>query len=192
MKTFKTIPLIAAMTFSGSVLAEDCLSENMKTAGSNAWLEGKLETTYTFNTHLNPFEIDTEVKGEKAILKGSVESDIDRELAEEIAYSIDGIEDVENQLTVDASQQTSNDESDEGRSFTKAVTDATTTATIKTKLLANGEVSGLGINVDTFDGVVTLSGSVHSEQAEALAVQIAQNVDGVEKVESELKTSSSS
>src|SRR5690606_17110698 len=67
----------------------------------DAWLQGKLETALLFNQHLNPFTINTEVKSGKAYLNGFVGSDIDADLAGEIAKSIDGITDVENDLQVD-------------------------------------------------------------------------------------------
>ncbi len=57
--------------------------------------------------------------------------------------------------------------------------DATTTAEIKTRLLANSNTHGLQINVDTKADVVTLTGKVASTEEAALAEQIASNVESV-------------
>jgi len=73
----------------------------------NAWLEGKLETALLVNRHLNNFTINNEVREGKATLTGSVESDIDRELAEQVALSIKGIKDVDNKLKVDQTKSKS-------------------------------------------------------------------------------------
>src|SRR5258708_3025275 len=42
------------------------------------------------------------------------------------------------------------------------LTDAEITAAVKTKLLADSKVSGLAVNVETTDHIVTLTGTVHS------------------------------
>lgn len=70
-----------------------------------------------------------------------------------------------------------------------AVTDATITANIKSKLHGTSSLDNADINVNTNNGVVTLSGSVPDEQAKSRAEQIARSVDGVSKVEGRLKVS---
>jgi len=49
---------------------------------------------------------------------------------------------------------------DTGRSFLRKVEDANLTAKVKSQLLWNSNTGGLAINVDTLDGVVSLSGNV--------------------------------
>ena len=68
----------------------------------DAWLDGKLEVAYALNRHLNPFRIDTKVENGVAYLSGTVESEIDKDLAEQVALSIKGITRIENRLTVDS------------------------------------------------------------------------------------------
>jgi osmotically-inducible protein OsmY len=151
----------------------------------DAWLDGKLETALLFNEHLNSFAIDTEVKNGVAYLRGSVESDIDRDLAGQIAESIEGVSKVKNDLAVDKAKATAARESDsrpESSGFKADVMDATLTAEVKTELLINSNTQGMSINVDTEDGVVTLSGQVASEQEKELAGQIAANRDGTQSV----------
>ena len=61
-----------------------------------------------------------------------------------------------------------------------ATVDAAITGKVKTKLLADPDVKGLAIDVDTKDGVVTLNGSADK------AVAIAKGTDGVKSVENKL------
>ena len=68
-----------------------------------------------------------------------------------------------------------------------AVTDAAITSEVKTKFLAEPGVSGLAIDVDTNNGVVTLSGNVKSKAEAAKAMMIARNSKGVKRVVSKLK-----
>src|SRR6266542_3992536 len=58
---------------------------------------------------------------------------------------------------------------------------------IKTKLLAEPGLSALAINVDTTDGLVTLSGKVDSHEQIAKAVKLAMATEGVHKVISTLQ-----
>ena len=68
-----------------------------------------------------------------------------------------------------------------------ATANARTTATIKGKFLAESGLSSFHINVDTTDGLVTLSGTVSSPDDVARAVRIALDTDGVHKVISTLQ-----
>jgi hyperosmotically inducible periplasmic protein len=69
----------------------------------------------------------------------------------------------------------------------EAITDAAITSEVKTKFLAEPGVSGLNINVDTNDHVVTLSGTVKSRAEADKAVRIARESKGVKRVVSRLK-----
>lgn len=58
-------------------------------------------------------------------------------------------------------------------------TDATITGMIKTKLAADGRVSASEINVDTANGVVTLTGNVDGQEAKDAAIKLARETSGV-------------
>ncbi len=159
----------------------------------DAWLDGKIETSYTLNRYLNPFEIDTDVENGVVMLSGTVESEIDRDLAEEIARGTDGVREVKNELLVAEREGDWERESASAvDAFEQNFTDATTTARVKFALLANDSTEGLSIDVDTDGGVVTLSGEVESDQAMELAERIASNAEGVQSVENRLQVASSS
>lgn len=192
--------LIAGSTLSSATLAgepaEPTSAEPQSTVAqleretSDAWREGKLDTIYLFNRHLNNFTIDPEVRGNTVVLTGKVESEVDKELAEQLALGMDGIDEVTNRLTVVPSKEAREAASKGDRNFSDKVEDATLTAEVKTKLLANGETGGLAIDVDTQARMVTLSGSVKSAEEKALAGEIAKNVDGVNKVNNKLEVKS--
>ena len=62
------------------------------------------------------------------------------------------------------------------------VDDAWITSKVKTQLLADDQVHGTEINVDTEDNVVTLTGTAPSLAARTKAVEIAQSTKGVRSV----------
>ena len=147
-------------------------------AATDAWIQTQLITTYGLNEHLNPFDIEVSVTEGAVTLTGEVETEIEKELAGQIAKNVDGVKSVKNDIGV-------NRESDRERqpsAFYQSVTEATLTAKVKSNLLWNEHVSGTDIAVSTENGVVTLEGSVGSEAERDLAVQLTRNTDGVESV----------
>jgi hyperosmotically inducible protein len=67
------------------------------------------------------------------------------------------------------------------------ITDAAITSAVKSQFLAEPGVSGLNINVDTSDGVVTLTGNVKTRAEADKAMSIARESKGVKRVVSHLK-----
>jgi hyperosmotically inducible protein len=66
------------------------------------------------------------------------------------------------------------------------VSDAWITTKVKTDLMATGDVPGTGIEVETKDGVVTLTGEVESQAVADKAKSVAGNIKGVKRVDSQL------
>ena len=77
-----------------------------------------------------------------------------------------------------------------GKSVGETVDDATITARVKTALLNDPATGGLRIDVDTFKGVVTLSGGVKSAAERDKAIAIARKTPGVVDVKSTLQITS--
>jgi osmotically-inducible protein OsmY len=65
--------------------------------------------------------------------------------------------------------------------------DSMITSKVKAKLLEDKEVSGLAVNVETFKGVVQLSGFVKSEAERQKAVQLARSVGGVKDIKDDIR-----
>src|SRR5688500_6841946 len=63
-----------------------------------------------------------------------------------------------------------------------AQTDAGITTNVKTKMAADDTVKAYQIDVDTANGVVTLSGAVENTAAKEQAIRIARGTDGVRDV----------
>lgn len=67
------------------------------------------------------------------------------------------------------------------------VDDAVITTKVKSALLADPDVSGLAINVDTYKGQVTLTGNVKSGAQITRAEDIARGMKGVTSVKNNLQ-----
>lgn len=186
---FLTLATSAAL-FLGTMSMPALSAPDMSSDLREARQEGSIWTAITLNRHLNPFSIDVDVENGTAILSGTVESDVDRDLAEQVALGIDGIEKVDNRLQVDAATQPR--EAGGERDLARRIEDATLTATIKSKLLWNSNTEGMDVNVDTRDGVATLRGEARSPEAKELAGRLAANTDGVSDVNNLLSVSAAS
>jgi|KBSSwiStaDraftv2_1062776.scaffolds.fasta_scaffold694763_1 hyperosmotically inducible protein len=135
--------------------------------------------------------IDVDTKDRVVTLSGTVQSPIEENRAIEIARNTKGVADVVDRMTVVASSEpgaaptTGFDRAPAG-SIGGAISDATITSDVKARLLADTDVAGLKIDVDTRDHVVTLSGTVASPAQKARAVELAGRVDSVTRVEDNL------
>ena len=79
-----------------------------------------------------------------------------------------------------------------GKSVGDTIDDATITTRVKTALLNDPVVGGLRIDVDTFKGVVTLSGTADSKDTRDKAGQAAADVQGVKSVNNRINVLSGS
>lgn len=160
--------------------------EKAKGEALDAYIAGRLITAYGLSEHLSPFEIGVSVKDGKIVLTGAVETQVQHDLALEIAHGIEQAHAVDSKITVDP-QAPRNESAARQEGFTSLFSDAGITARVKTRLLLNASTSSFAVNVYTDGRAVTLSGTVDSSAESALAEQIALNTQGVERVENRLQ-----
>ena len=144
--------------------------------GITTAVKSKLTTDDTVKAH----QIDVDTKEGVVTLSGTVTDPMAKTRAVELARGTDGVRNVVDNISV--ASQTVADPDD--RSM---IGDAAITAAVKTKLLADTRVSGLAIDVDTKDGVVTLIGTVKTAAQKTAALEIARGTDNVKSVEDQLK-----
>jgi osmotically-inducible protein OsmY len=172
----KLAVIIAAAAVLGGPTLVHAAQSDVSTQIAEARQEGSIWTAFALNKHLSPFKLDVDVEQGTAILKGKVESQVERELAERIALDIKGIDKVDNQLEIDPGVMA---EAGTRTGMAQRFEDATLTATVKSKLLWSSATEALKIDVDSKDGVVTLKGRAQSPEAKELAGSLAANTDGV-------------
>jgi len=176
------------MLLSCSMSSTQAEAENGETIGQkidDAAITAKIKTTYLFNGHLNPFRININTDDGVVILQGVVRTDIQRDLAGEIAKNADGVRSVRNELQVSEGAVDNADQID--RTFSQAVLDASTTASVKSALALTKGVKASDINVTTRWGTVTLTGTVASKAEKKLAEGVTRNTEGVKEVEVKLQ-----
>lgn len=186
---------LALASASGAALAGEKCDKAKAGAPSqdvaSARQESQILTTYSLSPYLRAGNLEVSVEDGTATLTGTVAEDVDSALAKQIALGVAGIDNVDNQIAVEADYKPSAAKS-ANRSFGEVVDDATITATVKSKLLWGKSTEGLQMNVDTERGKVTLNGSADSVAAKELAGRIALNTDGVKSVDNRLMVDASS
>ncbi len=121
-------------------------------------------------------EIQVETTEGVVQLSGFVGSEEARQRAEQLAKSIDGVKSVRNDLAVQSTQQSAG----------QSVDDTVITSKVKAALLADDEVKGLAISVETSGGTVQLTGSAKSDSERQKAEQLAKAVEGVTSVQNSI------
>ncbi|MCV9918428.1 MULTISPECIES: BON domain-containing protein [Pseudomonas] len=145
----------------------------------DARLQGGLQTALSLNRLLNPFRIEVDVEGARARLTGEVESEVERQLAEHLALATRGIEQVDNQLQVNAELV---ERPLELRAYAQRLEDATLAAIVRSRLAWSRVTQKAPIEVESREGVVTLRGRVDSVEAKELAGVLARTTDGIHLV----------
>lgn len=150
--------------------------------------EAQIWTTYALSPYLRASTIEVSVTDGKATLSGSVEDEINKDLARQIALGVDGIESVKNDIVVAADFVPATRDPAE-RTYGEVIDDAGITTALKSKLLWNKHTDGLQTEVDTRLGVVTLRGTADSAASKELAGTMARNTHGVHSVDNQLVVS---
>lgn len=182
IKSVLTSSLFLAMAIPGHAGAADTVAQN----NLEARQEAQIQTTYDLSPYLRAINLKVSVQGDKATLSGKLNESAGKELAEQIALSVNGIKSVDNQIVVDP-EYTSSMQASADRNYSEIVEDATITAAVKSKLLWSRHADGLSTSVDTNRGKVTLTGTADNAEAKAFAGQLASNTNGVKSVDNRLE-----
>lgn len=169
---------------------------DLTTRASNGWITTKIQARYFLDRDVKARNIDVTTANGTVTLSGHVDSERARQRAVEIARNTDGVRRIEDRLQITGTGTIGTGGRDEPkggrepeRSVTGVVADAAITTMIQSKLFLDDEVKGRTIDVDTTNGVVTLSGPVESDAERRQAIAIARSTNGVRDVIDQLKVS---
>lgn len=183
-KTSTLAAALALLLAPGLALAGKDDTAAMAAGEKDAYREGQIWATYVTNPGLNALDLQVDVQGDKAIISGTVETIIQRRLAERIAERTDGVTRVDNRIKVDPELLVTVVEPMPG--YATYVADATLEAMVDSKLLWNQYTDGLDIQVMTDGGVVTLTGVADTPNSRDLAGRLAATTPGAVLVHNRL------
>ncbi len=149
-----------------------------------ARLTASTKTALSLNRHLKGTKLEVSVTDGVVSLSGAVGTEIQKELAGEVALSIKGVTKVQNDLVVSRSLTLS--QAARERSLGERLDDLTIEAAVKAALILNENVSARKIGVSSDRGRVLLTGKIASPAEAELARKIADDIEGVVAVEFKL------
>ena len=154
-------------------------------AGGDTWITAKIQSKYFLDSDVKGHEIDVDASNGVVTLSGTVDNDMQHRQAVAIARNTDGVKDVTDNLQVQ-SAGAANTASRPGVSETAvqpvSMPDPWITTKIQSQDFIDAAVKSLAVNVDTNDGVVTLTGTVATSKDRKAAEDIAKQTNGVKRV----------
>jgi hyperosmotically inducible periplasmic protein len=186
-------------------------------AQTDAGITTKVKSKLAADDTVKAYQIDVDTKDKVVTLSGNVDSQAAKDQAVALARATEGVADVVDNITVaggsvampgehpaetgttaggaapapggegDKAMGGNAPNPEPNRPVGQVMDDAAITAAVKAKLLADPQVGGLKIDVDTRNGVVYLTGDHMKSQAEIdQAIKLAKETSGVKSVENKL------
>jgi osmotically-inducible protein OsmY len=149
------------------------------TANSDAWLRDKVKVTLLFHQSVSAGNTEVDVKDGIVTLRGNATSQAQKDLTTEYARDVDGVKDVNNEMTVTKTSKKT-------RTVGEKIDDTSITAQVKMTLLFHRSTSALNTKVETKLGVVTLYGKASNAAELNLATKLANDVNGVKGVKNRM------
>lgn len=140
----------------------------------DGWISSKVGTKLAADPDIRKFDIDVDTLDGVVTLRGTVESEMQKREALEIARNTEGVREVIDEMQVGEGE------------LINGTGDAWLTTKVKSQLAVDLETRAMNIDVDTRDDVVTLSGIVPEQRDKEKAERIARNTEGVRDVNNEL------
>lgn len=147
---------------------------------SDLWIWDKVKTTLLFHRSVSATNTEVIVKDGVVTLKGVASSNAEKDLATEYVKDIDGVKDVNNQMTLSAVPETSS------RTTGEKIDDSSITTQVKLALLFHKSTSAIQTKIKTRHGVITVRGVAKNAAEKKLVTKISEDIHGVVGVRNEM------
>lgn len=145
---------------------------------SDGWITMKVKGALAFHKNVSATTTDVETTDGVVMLKGQADTAAQKELTTEYAKDVDGVRDVNNQMTVSGSKP--------HKTVGEKIDDASITAQVKTSLLFHRSTHTLATKVTTKNGVVILRGEAKNAAEKDLVGKLAEDTHGVRRVDNRM------
>lgn len=162
-----SIALIALVGCASSMVPKNTRQTD---SGVTSMVEASLEA----NDMVKAGEVEVQTREGIVYLNGVVDTADARREAGRVAWHVEGVRGVENDLTVGE------------RTVGSWIDDVVISSKVKSQLISNSEIRAADIDVSSSQGVVTLIGRVSSKEIKIDAERIARATRGVKNVNNEL------
>jgi osmotically-inducible protein OsmY len=150
------------------------------TANSDAWLSDKLKITLMFYRSERVGKAEVDVKDGIVTLRGVADNQAQKESTGECALDVDGVKEVNNEMTVSTIAVIS------PRTMREEIDDASIATLVRMALLVRRSTSGLPISIVVRRGVVTVDGRAKDAVVKDKVSKVIQGVTGVKRVKNRM------
>lgn len=178
----------ASVSTAGPALMGDQAAVESQQPVSDTWITTKVKAELATTDNVKSMDVSVDTVNGVVHLTGNVHSDIERNKAVAAAKSVKGVKQVDaSGLMASANPAPVGDQ--EATNSQQPVSDTWITTKVKAELATTDNVSSTDVTVKTVNGVVHLTGNIHSDIERKKIVAAARSVKGVSKVDtSGLKT----
>ncbi len=147
-------------------------------ARSDDWISSKVKAALLFHRSVSG-KTQVYVKDGIVTLKGSANSQAQKDLTTEYARDVDGVKDVANEMTVVSTGPP-------GQTLGEKMDDASITAQVKLALLTHRSTGALKTDVATKGGAVTIRGTARNQAEKDLVTKLVRDINGVKSVTNDM------
>ncbi len=162
-------------------------------SAADAAITARVKTALLADARTQGFDINVDTRGGSVTLTGGADSSDAKDAAGAIAMGVDGVTRVDNRLVVAAAGTQARDAANEATASGQvraaasdagdSMGDGWLSTKVKAGLIADDQVKAFDIDVTTEGDVVSLSGHVPSQEVRAIAIRIAEQTEGVARVD---------
>ena len=150
----------------------------------DATITSAVKSKLLWSKYADGLATDVDTKFGKVVLKGTADSKQAKELAGRLAQNTRGVLGVDNQLVVNSNKATVTEKAQSSvQEVSQEISDSWITTKVKSTFLYSSKIDSSSIKVSTNQGVVLLTGKVGSSVERKLAVDLANSLRGVKRVE---------
>jgi hyperosmotically inducible periplasmic protein len=147
---------------------------------ADVWLGRKVKMTLLFRRNVSAIDTTVDVKDGVVVLTGEATSESQKQLTAEWVKDIEGVNSVNNQMTVAKVPAA------EERTAGERLDDASITAMVKSTLATHRSTRAIETGVVTREGRVTLTGIAANASEKALVTKLVEDIRGVNRVNNEM------
>jgi osmotically-inducible protein OsmY len=140
---------------------------------------------------VNAIKTEVSVKDAIVTLRGDAASEAQKELTTEYAKDVEGVKDVNNEMTVSGASAKKHETEKKHETVGEKIDDASITAQVKMTLLYHRSTSAVSTKVKTRNGAVTVSGNARNTAEKDLVTKLASDVNGVKTVKNRMTVTGS-
>ncbi|HCE44901.1 MAG TPA: transport-associated protein [Lentisphaeria bacterium] len=177
-ESYKALAQETVTNLPGVVSVDNQLSTAAEVAAVNAdtWIGRKVKFSLLFHRNVTYSKTIVDVLDGFVTLKGEATSAAQKELTTEYAKDIDGVKDVNNEMTVAVAPEL------EERTVGDKIDDASVIAQVKAELRVHRSTSSMKTRVEARNGEVTLTGIARNAAEKALITKLVVDIHGVTSV----------